>query len=172
MRRIWRWKLGMASHITISHSHKRHADTANPVSFSHCFNAVVCRMYRATSITRARHVKGYNCYQGLHMRFCPKFQSCRDISTLRRGFLQRDSSKHTVGYFSHGIKTTIPGSSRHISWSWKSRVREFADIPDNEEDAARAAILDKVMIGRQPTDLMLRCEFVFYNVVLSLKFLA
>ena len=157
---------------TISHSHKHHADIGRPIPFpsviaSTLWSAVL-RMHRTTSITRARHVNGYNCYKGLHMRFCPRFQSCRDISIFHRGFLLRDSSKHTLGYFPHGIKTTISGSSRDISWSWKSRVREFADIPDNEEDAARAAILDKVMIGRQPTDLMLRCEFALCYVVLSL----
>ncbi|EPQ53714.1 Mg2+ transporter protein [Gloeophyllum trabeum ATCC 11539] len=30
-------------------------------------------------------------------------------------------------------------------------------LPDGQEEAAKAAILDKVMKGRQPTDLMLRC---------------
>ncbi|KAF8906772.1 Mg2+ transporter protein cora-like protein [Gymnopilus junonius] len=37
------------------------------------------------------------------------------------------------------------------------RTFEFTDVPDNEEDVARSAILDKAMKGRQPTELMLRC---------------
>lgn len=37
------------------------------------------------------------------------------------------------------------------------KAPESVEVPDNEEDAARAAILDKVMKGRQPADLMLRC---------------
>ncbi|KAJ3524023.1 hypothetical protein NMY22_g11185 [Coprinellus aureogranulatus] len=52
---------------------------------------------------------------------------------------------------------------RTISWSSKARALkapEPADVPDNEEDAARAAILDKVMKGRQPADLMLRCTIL------------
>ncbi|KIJ99095.1 hypothetical protein K443DRAFT_680247 [Laccaria amethystina LaAM-08-1] len=50
-------------------------------------------------------------------------------------------------------------NSRQIFWPSKSALRtaEFDDLPDNQEDAARATILDKVMKGRQPTDLMLRC---------------
>jgi hypothetical protein len=32
-----------------------------------------------------------------------------------------------------------------------------ATLPDGHEEAAKAAILDKVMQGRQPTDLLLRC---------------
>lgn len=38
------------------------------------------------------------------------------------------------------------------------KAPESVEVPDNEEDAARAAILDKVMKGRQPADLMLRCK--------------
>jgi hypothetical protein len=151
---VRRWNTGITYHNQ-SQSQTSRGHIPFPSVTSTLWSAVL-RMHRAISITRARHVNGYSGYQGLHMRFCPRFQSRRDISTFHRGFLR---SKHSLGYFSHGIKTTIPGSSRYISWSWKSRVREFTDIPDNEEDAARAAILDKVMIGRQPTDLMLRCEF-------------
>lgn len=49
---------------------------------------------------------------------------------------------------------------RHISWTTKpnSRPVEFNGLSDEQEDAAKAAILEKVMKGRQPTDLMLRCE--------------
>jgi len=62
----------------------------------------------------------------------------------------------------HNFRTSNsvpPRNSRYISWSFKSQSRsaEFTDVPDNEEDVTRAAILDKVMKGRQPTDLMLRC---------------
>ena len=53
-----------------------------------------------------------------------------------------------------------PPNCRHISWSFKSQSRPTGcnELPDNEEDAARIAILNKVMKGRQPTDLILRCE--------------
>ncbi|KAJ7150887.1 hypothetical protein C8R43DRAFT_1005499 [Mycena crocata] len=47
---------------------------------------------------------------------------------------------------------------RNISWGAKhSRGVEFDNVDDIQEEAARAAILEKVMKGRQPTDLMLRC---------------
>ncbi|KAF8804613.1 cora-domain-containing protein [Phlegmacium glaucopus] len=58
--------------------------------------------------------------------------------------------------------TPHPRNSRQISWSFKSQPRptEFNEVPDNEEDVARVAILNKVMKGRQPTDLMLRCTIL------------
>jgi hypothetical protein len=48
-----------------------------------------------------------------------------------------------------------------LSWISKTNaksgdVRGFSGL---EEEHARAAILEKVMKGRQPTDLMLRCEY-------------
>ena len=51
-------------------------------------------------------------------------------------------------------------SSRGIAWLSKAQPRaptEEEEQPDAQEEAARAAILDKVMKGRQPSDLMLRC---------------
>ena len=49
---------------------------------------------------------------------------------------------------------------RRLSWMSKtnSRSAEFDGFSDSQEEEAKAAILDKVMKGRQPTDLMLRCE--------------
>lgn len=54
-----------------------------------------------------------------------------------------------------------------MSWQWlpwflRSRSPSHMEapqggLPDGQEEAAKAAILDKVMKGRQPTDLMLRC---------------
>ncbi|KAJ6469386.1 magnesium transporter [Mycena sanguinolenta] len=39
----------------------------------------------------------------------------------------------------------------------QSRTVEFNNLSEIQEEATRAAILEKVMKGRQPTDLMLRC---------------
>ena len=63
-------------------------------------------------------------------------------------------------YQSCQIITPLPANRRHISWSFKSQPRNtgFHEAPDNEEDVARIAILNKVMKGRQPTDLILRCK--------------
>ncbi|KAF8067752.1 cora-domain-containing protein [Lyophyllum atratum] len=47
-------------------------------------------------------------------------------------------------------------TSRNISWSTKQHTPPV-ELSNDEEDAAKAAILEKVMKGRQPTDLMLRC---------------
>ncbi|KAJ7598468.1 cora-domain-containing protein [Mycena floridula] len=48
------------------------------------------------------------------------------------------------------------------NWSWRAEPRklEHKDMSQGEEDLARAAILDKVMQGRQPTELMLRCTIL------------
>lgn len=53
-------------------------------------------------------------------------------------------------------------SSRQMSWVsrllTRSRPSEpFPPISDGQDEAARSAILEKVMKGRQATDLMLRC---------------
>jgi magnesium transporter len=49
---------------------------------------------------------------------------------------------------------------RHLSWISKTKNKsvEFNDFSESQEEEAKAAILEKVMKGRQPTDLMLRCE--------------
>ncbi|KAJ7636878.1 Mg2+ transporter protein cora-like protein [Roridomyces roridus] len=45
-----------------------------------------------------------------------------------------------------------------MSWtSRQTRTVDFDEFDGIKEEAARAAILEKVMKGRQPTDLMLRC---------------
>ena len=41
---------------------------------------------------------------------------------------------------------------------WKSKPPQQRILSPAEEEAGKAAILEKVMKGRQPTDLMLRCE--------------
>jgi magnesium transporter len=55
---------------------------------------------------------------------------------------------------------TCQGYARLIAWSPHTNPRpaESRGMSDEQEDAAKAAILEKVMKGRQPTDLMLRCE--------------
>ena len=80
-------------------------------------------------------------------------------SARRVGVRHLDSvHMHTPYHFCQSI---IPHSTnrRHISWSFRSQPRYtgFNEVPDNEEDVARIAILNKVMKGRQPTDLILRC---------------
>jgi magnesium transporter len=55
----------------------------------------------------------------------------------------------------------LAASTRGIAWLSKAQQKtplEEEELPDVEEEAARAAILDKVMKGRQPSELMLRCK--------------
>jgi len=117
----------------------------------------ILRMHRALCIARASHVNGRNAYT--HNILFGRSGPFRAIATSyrnRQAFLPNIN-----GQFPHGTKLIPQRGSRGITWSWKapSRSKEFAEVPDNEEDAARAAILDKVMKGRQPTELMLRCKF-------------
>jgi hypothetical protein len=50
---------------------------------------------------------------------------------------------------------------RNISWAKPTSLRvQSRSLSSTEEDDAKAAILEKVMKGRQLTDLMLRCESV------------
>lgn len=46
---------------------------------------------------------------------------------------------------------------RHLSWFAKMKSVEAHSFSHSQEEGAKAAILEKVMKGRQPTDLMLRC---------------
>jgi hypothetical protein len=81
------------------------------------------------------------------------------------GSARRVSMRHLDSVYMHTPSfcqsvTSHSTNRRHISWSFKSQPRPtgFYEVPDNEEDAARIAILNKVMKGRQPTDLILRCK--------------
>jgi len=53
--------------------------------------------------------------------------------------------------------------TRHVSWLLRSRTRpaDSNGVLEDQEDLTKAAILEKVMKGRQPTDLMLRCASLF-----------
>ena len=49
-----------------------------------------------------------------------------------------------------------------MSWIPKFSFKQqdtFNGPLDNQEEAAKVAILEKAMKGRQPTDLLLRCTF-------------
>lgn len=61
---------------------------------------------------------------------------------------------------------------RHISWIPKLNTRpvEFNGLSDGQEEAAKSAILEKVMKTRQPTDLMLRCEPTHHPMQMSACF--
>lgn len=54
-----------------------------------------------------------------------------------------------------------PHATRGLHWGFKASPKSSEEeedcVRDRQEEAAKAAILDKVMKGRQTTDLMLRC---------------
>lgn len=53
---------------------------------------------------------------------------------------------------------------RYLSWipkfGFAPKQEGFTGPMDNQEEAAKVAILEKTMKGRQPTDLLLRCTFL------------
>jgi hypothetical protein len=62
-------------------------------------------------------------------------------------------------------------TARRMYWAHRGphgRPVEYNPLSDIQEEAARAAILEKVMKGRQPTDLMLRCKLHF-NCMLAVR---
>lgn len=67
----------------------------------------------------------------------------------------------------HGRPSLRPNAlkTRHASWKALLNLKprhpdpEETSTGNDEEEQAKAAILDKVMKGRLPADLMLRCSF-------------
>ena len=52
-----------------------------------------------------------------------------------------------------------------MTWNGRSQSPVSDDgLSDGHEEAARAAILEKALKGRQPTDLLLRCEFNCFSI--------
>lgn len=128
------------------------------------------RMHRGWK-SYTSHVKGKNAFgPSLFNTLNSLYRYSRVVSSKSRQFTGsarwvgmrhlNNTCIHTPYQFYQNI-TPYPRSSRQISWSFKAQPRptEFNELPDNEEDVARVAILNKVMKGRQPTDLMLRCKW-------------
>lgn len=109
---------------------------------------------------------------------CSKFTSSNSLFALSR--LVRQQSHHACfPYNTQGFLRceTSPRSymerfispfrnyigTRHVSWLLRSRTRpaDSNGVLEDQEDLTKAAILEKVMKGRQPTDLMLRCASLF-----------
>ena len=128
------------------------------------------RMHRACWKTYTSHVKGKDVFRSSSFTTPNRSYWFSLVvsskgrhftgSARRVGVRHLDSVyMHTPYQFYQNI-TPRPTNSRHISWSFKSQPwpTGFSELPDNEEDVARIAILNKVMKGRQPTDLILRCK--------------
>ncbi|KAF9527438.1 hypothetical protein CPB83DRAFT_856169 [Crepidotus variabilis] len=116
-------------------------------------------MHRAFGLACASHVNLQNAH--LYATLVSRSSRRQFIGTLNAWHYQNRPSllrRNWVHEPHISPRSAMFGAVRS-SWSWKShfRGRETQEPSDNEEDAARAAILDKVMKGRQPADLMLRC---------------
>jgi hypothetical protein len=98
---------------------------------------------------------------------------CHSIHLKHTLSLSSDYSGHTRVNFSSltreplsfldCTKRILPHAALgHISRlaTWKAYSSELNGLSDGQEEAAKVAILEKVMKGRQPTDLMLRCTYL------------
>ncbi|EGO29444.1 hypothetical protein SERLADRAFT_457205 [Serpula lacrymans var. lacrymans S7.9] len=66
-------------------------------------------------------------------------------------------SAHNKSRTNGKIKIRSLEQYRTISWKSSLEMHSSESMSDGQEENAKAAILDKVMQGRQPTDLLLRC---------------
>ncbi|KAG6820900.1 hypothetical protein H0H93_009674 [Arthromyces matolae] len=96
----------------------------------------VMRAFRTSATSSVRHLLGQ---RGYAMSFTPALATCLSLGT-------RNRSRANQWLY------------RSISWIPKKRSDETQ--PNDQDDATKAAILEKVMKGRQPTDLMLRCTIL------------
>lgn len=136
----------------------------------------VKRMHTALRLQHKSHVMGMShVISSLSHSFTslrpPGAIFTRNICTpcynhVRRGVFPRTPLRaHTAinGQYS-GTVSRPRFDARAMSWIPKlrfaSRQQDLFNGPmDNQEEAAKVAILEKTMKGRQPTDLMLRCAY-------------
>ena len=89
--------------------------------------------------------------------FCSTHAALAGCSGIRSFTLPRQYNRRLVS----GVHVQLRG----ISWLGRlfrgsQTSEQFSAVPDGQDDAARSAILEKVMKGRQPSDLMLRCVYM------------
>lgn len=100
----------------------------------------------------------------LHYRyFCRQVSSIRPRPTCRPTALT-PTLRHARLGLPPPISAATPYGKRHLSWLPKfgtKQSEQFEGPSDNQEEAAKIAILEKAMKGRQPTDLMLRCTCLY-----------
>ncbi|PCH44789.1 cora-domain-containing protein [Wolfiporia cocos MD-104 SS10] len=95
-----------------------------------------------------------------------KPNSCRVWIGWNSGILSEPSVRHVPTTY-HGSSLSPPRpcfGARHFSWiPWKLNLRApepYNEPSDGQEEAAKVAMLEKAMKGRQPADLMLRCTIL------------
>jgi hypothetical protein len=112
-------------------------------------------MHTALWLNRTRHVvrRAPNALQQSPVQAITR--STRTLSSLLSNSRQRQP--FAIGDFHQGCKLLL--NTRGISWSFRQQPEspQPQGFSGEQEDATKSAILDKLMKGRQPADLMLRC---------------
>ena len=131
---------------------------------------VKSRMQRLCLIEQGSHVMRRAHFVSQLVVHIHPFHSCKYTSwrnsnaNIRKVHTLISSSSSRSSIRSDG-SVNSNANIRSISWLGKlfrnAQVGESHTSPsDGQDEAARSAILEKVMKGRQPTDLMLRCTFL------------
>lgn len=99
----------------------------------------------------------------MHLVHTPQLQRCHSSSSYRRLSCLSQNRAHILAA-RNPVTWNRPIYTRQMSWLKKFTgfgrgAESFSPISDGHDEAARSAILEKVMKGRQPTDLMLRCSY-------------
>lgn len=105
-------------------------------------------MFSVLAYSPNRHHPSSNCIR----TFTSRVSLGHSAHILAGGLLHKYSSQLKLCH--------VRALARRISWTLKLQPRpaDPETMSNKQEDAAKATILEKVMKGRQPTDLMLRCE--------------
>jgi hypothetical protein len=81
------------------------------------------------------------------------------------------SNRHTLSVFPHTSRSLWKFAfMQHLRW--RKPPEDDEAIRQNEEEAAKAAILEKAFESRQPADLMLRCELLSTILIRAVTYLA
>ena len=119
---------------------------------THLFATAPCNRFLFTSTFESAPKSRLSCIRQLHIRH-PNAPSTLPAYSLKR-----------VTF------TLLPHTGRSI-WKfafmqhlrWRKPPEDDEAIRQNEEEAAKEAILEKAFESRQPADLMLRCELLSTN---------
>jgi hypothetical protein len=115
--------------------------------------------------TYSSHVRGYSAARAAHSFANGRYSlSCgwRRAQTVPTLAVLQRSIHNSWAWIAAVSLRSGPAHVRSIAWSPHAHPRpaDPRGLSDEQEDEAKAAILEKVMKGRQPTDLMLRCELI------------
>ena len=144
----------------------RHRFASRIPSRRHPLNDLPQTFVRRPALATLAAYTGYRSACLMHLRQCRSvanhaLQQMLAARAKRYGMLHLYQGVHCQ---SRTPRFRVPMRSMSSSWvNWLNGQSRHSDpsnqISDGQDEAARAAILEKVMKGRQPTDLMLRCKY-------------